>query len=190
MNRPGLAAVAVLGLWACADEPSMPPAGPDAGFISADTGPEPQDTGVAEDADVPTDAGLADADIGSDAEPMDADVCLTPAAFTVSATTAEQDLARLLGPVISLTGTATRTTLSCSERECPADNPCCNDCTARIRVGDVLLRASPCYERMPGCAGSECSQTCRPPLFGLPQTFRGVLSTSTPDLELLLYEIR
>lgn len=187
MNRSLVTMWAALGLVACADTPSTPVPGPDAGFISADAEPE-VDAEVRPDAQV--DAGFLDASDPGDAEPLDADPCLAPSAFTLSATEAAAQSEVLAGQLISLTGTATRTGLNCTDRACPEDNPCCNDCTARIRVGDVLLQTSECYTSDLRCAGSECSQTCRPPLFGLPQVFRGVLSTSTPDLELLLYEIR
>lgn len=173
---------------ACSDATPPPTPAFDAGFISADASALDSGNRDSGRADSGVDAGLND--VGADAGPADVDICARAATVTLTATTVEADLPQLLGAVIALTGTATQSALECTDRACTEDNPCCNDCIARIRVGDVLLAPSECYTTAPRCAGSECSQTCRPPLFGLPQTFRGVLSTATPDLQLLLYDIR
>jgi len=176
---------------ACSDDPGAADGGRDAtAFISGDASTA-EDSGAADaglDAGVEPDANL---DAGAaDGAALDADICATEPVEVLTATAARARAGELAGLVVALTGTATRTALDCTERACPEEDPCCNDCTARIVVGEVFLAASECYASEPRCAGNECNQTCRPPLFGLPQTFKGVLSTSTPDLELLLYEIR
>ncbi len=186
MTQRALILASLLALGACSDAPPRPTPSLDAGFISVDA--SLVDTGVPDSgpSDAQADAGIIDG--GADAGPADVDICARPAIETLTATST--DLPGFAGEIIALTGTATQSALECTDRACPEDNPCCNDCVARIRVGNVLLAPSECYTTEPRCAGSECSQTCRPPLFGLPQTFRGILSTATPDLQLLLYDIR
>lgn len=192
----GLALAFAAATGACSDDSAARDAGPDASFISGDAGPGDEDGGAEPDAGphdggAELDAGPPDAaDAGDlDAGQTDVDPCLAEPIETLPATAAADRAGALAGQVIALTGTATRTALDCTERACSEEDPCCNDCTARIRVGEVLLAESVCFAAAPACEGTECSQTCRPPLFGLPQTFRGVLSTSTPDLELLLYSV-
>ena len=191
----GVVALAVAGgslvNLACADDPLPADAGsPDATFIGADA-QAPRDAGPRDvDAGGPVDAGIEMDGGALDAELPDAqDPCLAPAVETLTASTATAAVPRLAGKVVALVGTATTTALECTDRACPPEDPCCNECTARIRVGPVRLAASECFAVSPSCMGDECNQTCRPPLLGLEETFRGVLSTAAPDLQLLLHGV-
>lgn len=201
-RRTGRLLLAVVTLlaatWGCGGEGT--PTDPfDGSFIAGDAEPVdaapdpdggPRDAGI-EDSGAPRDAAPADAD-PTDAEPPDAgpDPCLAPPVAEVSAAEARAMAGGLAGQVIDLTGTATAAALECTDLACPPEDPCCNTCIAAVLVDGVRLAGGPCFDPAPLCAGSECAQTCRPPILGIPQVFRGVLSTAAPDLQLLLQSVR
>ncbi len=159
------------------------------------------DTGVSDDAsntpDGATDAADAQmrSDLGLVGVPVDdagaTDSGIDPLCSAAStATVAESDLAAqapaLDGRVITVIGTATVGAVRCTSRSCSPEDPCCNDCTASVRVGEAVLVESPCFP-MPGCTGTECGVVCRPPAPPLGGTaqYRGIIRVA-PSLRLEL----
>jgi hypothetical protein len=119
--------------------------------------------------------GPADAADAADAIPDSGDPCSEPAVAVLTATAAIAELSTWQDMIVEITGTATATGLSCTNRACPPENPCCNTCTATVAIDSVVpLIDGLCFSGA-GCSGNECTQVCRPPLLGLPQRFTGTL---------------
>lgn len=129
-----------------------------------DLGP-PEDGGVD-----PADVGLADDGVGSDLGP---EGCDDPVEAIVTASVAAAG-GELVNSVVEVGGSLVVGPSTCSDQVCPDDDPCCQRCTAPVRLDDVLeLRVSPCTPFRAACQGSNCSLTCSPPLLGIPVRFRG-----------------
>ncbi|MFO0724914.1 MAG: hypothetical protein U1E65_14130 [Myxococcota bacterium] len=201
MNARAVPLLGLLLTFACSD-PVSPPT-PDAGYLIgdatvSDSGLTPidaapdaaVDAGLLEDA-APPDAALLDAAPrdaglgGADADPADVpDPCSEAPALTTTATGALA-LVGSEGAVIDVVGTATITTIGCTDRACGAQDPCCNTCTAEVWIDRVLpLRAGACAATV-GCSGDECNLVCSPPVLGIPGRYRGrLVGTSSRALEL------
>jgi hypothetical protein len=162
----------------CGDE--MPPDDPFDGNVIVGDGTIPDAEEDAE-ADAAEDAAIdAAADTGdaTDVMPDSGDRCSEPAVATLTSSQAIDQIGALAGMIVEITGTATRTALGCTEMACPPDDPCCNTCTGSVAIdGAILLSGGSCFTPPPGCSGTNCpgTVTCRPPLLGVPQTFKGTL---------------
>jgi hypothetical protein len=125
-----------------------------------------------------------------DATPDAGDRCVEPAVTVLTSSSAVAEVGMWAGMIVEITGTATQTGLSCTDRACPPDEPCCNTCTASVTIdGRVLLTGGECFTPPPGCSGNECAQTCRPLLLELPQTFRGELIDRGEGVALELFSV-
>ncbi len=208
----GWALVALLAsaaLVACSDTPLPPPGQLDGSFLVGDAPAAPDavardgaprldgalDGGTDLDGDLddggPTgDGAIRDGAVISDGGPTgDAgppDPCTATASVTVTATAALARAAELDGWVVDVVATATLAAPDCTAAVCAPEAPCCNTCSAEVRLdGQLPLRAGRCAPRV-GCSGDECNLVCTPPVLGFPQTFRGVVrSAPTPGLELM-----
>lgn len=161
-------------------------AGADSGVT--DAGPDAAEVGLdAAEPDATLDAGPEDLGQEEDAGPDGGSLCdeVSTGTFTASVVLSQAPL--LDGQVLEVVGTATTTAPVCSRRACPPESPCCNTCTAQVvLLGGPRLIGSACASFLPGCSGDECGLVCRPPVFGVPQTFRGrlVATASVVNLEL------
>lgn len=156
--------------------------GDDAGADRAETGPSDGATG---------DANVGDLGPEPDAGAPDSGTCSLEPTETLNVTEAEMRAAELDGQVIALVGTATTGTVRCTRISCPADDPCCNTCTAPLLIdGEVAVVASECFEEV-GCEGDSCSMllVCRPPADPVARSYVGRLRMG-PPLELELIEVR
>ena len=131
------------------------------------------------DASLDTDAGHLDA-----SAPDATDPCALEPLATLSSTQAVAQSATWEGQVIEIVGTAT-TMVSCTERVCPREEPCCNTCSGAVVIdGLIPLTSNKCYET--GCAGTECAVTCRPAVLGVPGRYRGLLRGTAGGVSLEL----
>lgn len=130
----------------------------------------------------PGDAGLLDSGV-SDAGNVCIDSVVTA---TVTASTAVANLDALEGQFIRLIGTATTSDVRCTDIACPVENPCCNECTADVRIDGILVVTSTCTDNV-GCQGTECLLICAPPILSTEGSFEGILtktSSGAPGFEL------
>lgn len=191
-----VALLLLLGITRCTDGTNGPGDSADSSVIVGDARPrdavgpsDAGDAGGARDADpADTDAagpGGQDAADGADALGSDTGVaCDPPSDATLTASSALSALGTWDGHVVDVVGTATAAQETCTEIACTPANPCCNRCTAELRIDHLLpLASGPCATSV-GCTGDECGLVCTPPVFGI-QTFRGVLRSSPARLELV-----
>ncbi|MCK6550537.1 hypothetical protein L6R52_32165 [Myxococcota bacterium] len=198
------AATAASGACSCDDAPPIDE-GFDGNVVVGDATPPrdatPRDAIVADadalGADAPADAADAEVDeAGTDAEAPDAEApidagpdCAPSATATLGATTAIARADVLAGAVVDVTGTATIGALRCQGATCTDGGACCDVCAADVTIDGVLpLRASECFPSV-GCAGSECTQLCRPAVLGIPRRFRGRLVAPGGDVALELIAV-
>ncbi len=137
-----------------------------------DAGPD-EDIGAVDLAEL--DAGSAD-DAGDLGPPDLGDPCAQTPVATLTSSQAVAELSTYEGMVVEITGVLEQGALECTDNACTKTDPCCNLCTAPVRIDQrVTLTQTACFTPAPGCAGTNCAQTCRPPLLGLSQRFSGRL---------------
>lgn len=156
----------------------------------ADLGPD-EDLGMADlpafDTGLDEDAGV---DLGiEDMGPPDlGDPCALMPVATLTSSQAVAELSTYAGMVVEIVGVLEQGDLECTDNACTKADPCCNLCTAPVRIDQrVTLAQTACFTPAPGCSGTNCAQTCRPPLLGLSQRFSGRLMDvqGEPRLEIL-----
>ncbi|MCC7386803.1 MAG: hypothetical protein IT384_33515 [Deltaproteobacteria bacterium] len=179
----------------CSDGASGHGDGADSTVIVGDARPrdatapsDAADAGGARDADpADTDAAGPGGEDAADGDALGGDTgvaCDPPSDATLTASSALSALGTWDGHVVDVVGTATATAQTCTDIACTPANPCCNRCTAELRIDHLLpLAPGPCAASV-GCTGDECGLVCTPPVFGV-QTFRGVLRSSPARLELV-----
>ena len=160
-----------LGAAGCADDPIV---APDASMLVGDALPIPDadsaDIGFAPDADVGfPDVGFIDGGTICDETPV----------ATVTATAIADRAAILDGQLVVITGELVANEPRCTDIACPPDNPCCNTCSATLRIGPAMVTPSDCFAAA-GCTGTTCAIVCRPPTIGLPGRYRGILRAGDP----------
>ena len=125
----------------------------DTGEIN-DAGPMDDDAASMDAApDAPADAGFTDTGIPA--------LCGATSTVTVSADDVPSMATELDGQLIIVVGTATAGAVVCPQ-SCTPNDPCCEDCTAPVLVGDIELSESVCFSS-PGCLGNACLLACQPP---------------------------
>ena len=206
MFRAALGAlVAVLG---CTDD--IIPSSPDVALTVGDAMPGPDlgsgadaaapdsatpdsspsaDSGLSPDTGDPSDSGAVDVGFSSDAAPAGdtGTACDEVAVARLNASDLAGQAGTFDGRIVTVVGTATSAAPQCTTRPCPVEDPCCNDCTASLRIGAADLIESVCFTDV-GCSGNECTLSCAPAT-ALELEFRGILRAGPPiQLELIAIE--
>jgi hypothetical protein len=147
---------------------------PDRGVIEAgaiDVGTDSGTIDMGGDANLP-DGGM---DAAFDAGESPDNGCTASSVAVLTATEAIANIGTYENRIVDITGTSTAVGIACTHPTCADGGACCGACTATVAIDRILsLAPSVCFSD-PGCAGNECTQVCRPPVIGAPQTFRGQL---------------
>lgn len=152
-------------IWRPGDGGELPDGGPNDAGIEEDLGADggldlgSLDGGATEDGGTTVDMGL--------------DPCLDPVELVTTASAAAT-VGSLLGRVVEVEGFLAAEAPICDGPACGPDDPCCQTCTAAVRLDGILdLQGGVCTPFSAGCRGTSCSLSCSPPLLDVPVAFRG-----------------
>lgn len=126
--------------------------------------------------DAAADLGLLDAS-PPDGEPEDAgpDPCDVVPELTLTASAAFAQAQSLDGRPVAIEGVLGLGPVLCTDRACPVEDPCCNSCTASLRLDEILpVVSSACLTNV-GCDGDDCGLVCRPAVLGGAATYVGIV---------------